>query len=148
MTLDERSGQRKIGSLMSAVTDPIADMLTRIRNGIQARHPRVDMPSSKLKVEVARILKEEGYIRNFKVGDEGKKKVLKVFLKYGTDGTNAIASLDRVSKPGRRVYVGVHEVPRILGGLGVSILTTPRGVLTGKAARKAGVGGEVLCSVS
>ena len=133
---------------MSAVTDPIADMLTRIRNGIQARHPRVDMPSSKLKVEVARILKEEGYISNFKVGDEGKKKVLKVFLKYATDGTNAISSLDRVSKPGRRVYVGAHEVPRILGGLGVSILTTPRGVLTGKAARKAGVGGEVLCSVS
>jgi len=133
---------------MSAVTDPIADMLTRIRNGIQARHPRVDMPSSKLKVEVARILKEEGYISNFKVGDEGKKKVLKVFLKYGTDGVNAISSLDRVSKPGRRVYVGAQEVPRILGGLGVSILTTPRGVLTGKAARKAGVGGEVLCSVS
>ena len=133
---------------MSAVTDPIADMLTRIRNGIQARHPRVDMPSSKLKVEVARILKEEGYISNFKVGEEGKKKVLKVFLKYGTDGTNAISSLDRVSTPGRRVYVGAHEVPRILGGLGVSILTTPRGVLTGKAARKAGVGGEVLCSVS
>jgi small subunit ribosomal protein S8 len=133
---------------MSAVTDPIADMLTRIRNGIQARHPRVDMPSSKLKVELARILKEEGYISNFKVGDDGKKKVLKVFLKYGTDGTNAIASIDRVSKPGRRVYVGAHEVPRILGGLGVSILTTPRGVLTGKAARKAGVGGEVLCSVS
>jgi small subunit ribosomal protein S8 len=133
---------------MSAVTDPIADMLTRIRNGIQARHPRVDMPSSKLKVEVARILKEEGYISNFKVGEEGKKKVLKVFLKYATNGTNAISSLDRVSKPGRRVYVGVHAVPRILGGLGVSILTTPRGVLTGKAARKAGVGGEVLCSVS
>jgi len=133
---------------MSAVTDPIADMLTRIRNGIQARHPRVDMPSSKLKVEVARILKEEGYISNFKVGDEGKKKVLKIFLKYASDGTNAIASIDRVSKPGRRVYVGSHSVPRILGGLGVSILTTPRGVLTGKAARKAGVGGEVLCSVA
>ena len=133
---------------MSAVTDPIADMLTRIRNGIQARHPRVDIPSSKLKVEVARILKEEGYISNFKVGDEGKKKVLKVFLKYATDGTNAIASIDRISKPGRRVYVDSKSVPRILGGLGVSILTTPRGVLTGKAARKAGVGGEVLCSVS
>jgi small subunit ribosomal protein S8 len=133
---------------MSAMTDPIADMLTRIRNGIQARHPRVDMPSSKLKVEVARILKEEGYISNFKVGDEGKKKVLKVFLKFTTEGTSAISSIDRVSKPGRRVYVGAREVPRILGGLGVSILTTPRGVLTGKAARKAGVGGEVLCSVS
>jgi small subunit ribosomal protein S8 len=133
---------------MSAVTDPIADMLTRIRNGIRARHPRVDMPSSKLKIEVARILKEEGYISNFKVGDEGKKKVLKVFLKYGADGASPISSLDRVSKPGRRVYVGAREVPRILGGLGVSILTTPRGVMTGKAARKAGVGGEVLCSVS
>jgi small subunit ribosomal protein S8 len=133
---------------MSAVTDPIADMLTRIRNGIRARHPRVDMPSSKLKIEVARILKEEGYISNFKVGDEGKKKVLKIFLKYGTDGASSITSLERVSKPGRRVYVGAREVPRILGGLGVSILTTPRGVMTGKAARKAGVGGEVLCSVS
>jgi small subunit ribosomal protein S8 len=133
---------------MSAVTDPIADMLTRIRNGIQARHPRVDMPSSKVKAEIARILKEEGYISNFKVGEEGKKKVLKVFLKYGTDGGSAIAHIERVSKPGRRVYVGTTSVPRILGGLGVSILTTPRGVLTGKAARKAGVGGEVLCNVS
>src|ERR1017187_102380 len=131
---------------MSAVTDPIADMLTRVRNGIRARHPRVDMPSSKLKVELARILKEEGYIANFKVGDEGKKKVLKVFLRYGSDGGNAITTIDRISKPGRRVYVGASEVPRILGGLGVSIITTPRGVMTGKAARKARVGGEVLCS--
>ena len=112
---------------MSAVTDPIADMLTRIRNGIQARHPRVDMPSSKLKVEVARILKEEGYISNFKVGDEGKKKVLKVFLKYAGDGTNAIASIDRVSKrwsprlrgsargsahPGRPGSEHPHNAPR------------------------------------
>jgi small subunit ribosomal protein S8 len=133
---------------MSAVTDPIADMLTRVRNGIQARHPRVDMPSSKLKIEIARILKEEGYIANFKVGEEGKKKILKVFLRYGSDGGNAIANIDRISKPGRRVYVGSKEVPRILGGLGVSIVTTPRGVMTGKAARKAGLGGEVLCSVS
>jgi small subunit ribosomal protein S8 len=133
---------------MSAVTDPIADMLTRVRNGIRARHPRVDMPSSKLKVELARILKEEGYIANFKVGEEGKKKILKVFLRYGSDGGNAITTIDRISKPGRRVYVGASEVPRILGGLGVSIITTPRGVMTGKAARKARVGGEVLCSVS
>jgi len=133
---------------MSAVTDPIADMLTRIRNGIRARHPRVDMPSSRLRVEVARILKEEGYISNFKVGEEAKKKVLKVFLKYGSDGVNAISSLERVSRPGRRVYVGAHEVPRVLGGLGVTILTTPRGVMAGKHARQAGVGGEVLCTVS
>ena len=133
---------------MSAVTDPIADMLTRIRNGIHARHPRVDMPASKLKVELARILKEEGYIANFKVGEEGKKRVLKVFLRYGNDGVNAISNLERVSRPGRRVYVGAQDVPRILGGLGVSILTTPHGVMTGKAARQAGVGGEVLCNVS
>src|SRR5579862_1816553 len=126
---------------MSAVTDPIADMLTRVRNGIQARHPRVDMPSSKLKIEIARILKEEGFISNFKVGEEGKKKILKVFLRYGSDGGNAISTIGRISKPGRRVYVGTKEVPRILGGLGVSIITTPRGVMTGKAARKAGLGG-------
>jgi small subunit ribosomal protein S8 len=133
---------------MATVTDPIADMLTRIRNGIQARRQRVDMPASKLKVEVARILKEEGYISNFKVSEEGKKKVLRVTLRYGTDGVSAISTLDRVSKPGRRVYAGAKEIPRILGGLGVNILTTPRGVVTGKQARRLGVGGEVLCSVS
>jgi len=133
---------------MSAVTDPIADMLTRIRNGMRARHARVDMPCAKLKVEVARILKEEGYITNFKIGEEGKKKVLKVFLRYDPAGVSAISTLERVSRPGRRVYVGAREVPKVLGGLGISILTTPRGVMTGKNARKAGVGGEVLCSVS
>jgi small subunit ribosomal protein S8 len=106
------------------------------------------MPSSKLKVEVARILKDEGYISNFKVSEEGKKKVLRVFLRYGTDGESVISTLQRVSRPGRRVYVGASEVPRVMGGMGVSILTTPRGVMTGKRARKAGVGGEVLCSVS
>jgi len=129
-------------------TDPIADMLTRIRNGIGARQLRVDMPSSKLKLELARILKEEGYINNFKLGEEGKKKVLKIFLRYSPEGRSVVTSLDRVSKPGRRVYVGAHEIPKVLGGLGVNILTTPRGVMTGKNARKAGVGGEVLCSVS
>lgn len=133
---------------MSVVSDPIADMLTRIRNGIQARHPRVDMPSSKLKAEVARILKEEGYISNFKVADEGKKKVLKVFLRYGANGESVISVIERVSKPGRRVYVGSGEIPKVLGGLGVNILTTPRGVMTGKTARRQGVGGEVLCSIS
>jgi len=131
-----------------AVTDPIADMLTRIRNGIRARHERVEMPSSKLKVEIARILKDEGYIGNFKVSDEGKKKVLKVTLRYGNDGESVISLLERVSRPGRRVYVERHFVPKVLGGLGVSILTTPKGVMTGKNARKAGQGGEVLCNVS
>jgi small subunit ribosomal protein S8 len=133
---------------MAAVTDPIADMLTRIRNGIRARQARVDLPSSKLKVEVARILKEEGYISNLKVAEEGKKRVLKIFLRYGTDGRSVISNLERVSTPGRRVYVGAREIPKVLGGLGISIMTTPRGVMTGKGARKAGVGGEVLCSVS
>lgn len=133
---------------MSAINDPIADMLTRMRNGIRAKHPRVEMPSSKLKVELARILKDEGYISNFKVTEEGKKKVLKVFLRYGTDGTGVISTLGRSSRPGRRVYVGAREIPKVQGGLGVSILTTSRGVMTGKNARKAGLGGEVLCCVS
>ena len=133
---------------MAAVTDPIADLLTRIRNGIRARHQRVDMPSSRLKVEVARILKDEGYVSNFKVSEEGKKKILRVFLRYGTKGESIISTLERVSRPGRRVYVGAREVPQVLGGLGINILTTPRGVMTGKAARRAGVGGEVLCKVA
>jgi len=131
-----------------AATDPIADMLTRIRNGIHARHERVEMPSSKLKVEIARILKEEGYINNFKVSEEGKKKTLRVMLRYGNDGGSVISTIERISRPGRRVYVERDLVPRILGGLGVSILTTPKGVMTGKSARKAGLGGEVLCNIS
>jgi small subunit ribosomal protein S8 len=131
-----------------AMTDPIADMLTRIRNGIRVRHPRVEMPSSKLKIEVARILKEEGYISNFKVAEEERKKVLRVFLKYDASGKSAISALERISKPGRRVYVGADRIPRVLGGLGATIVTTPQGVMTGKRARKSGVGGEVICSVS
>lgn len=133
---------------MAAVTDSIADMLTRIRNGIQARHLRVDMPSSKLKVEVARVLKDEGYISNFKVNEDGKKKILRIVLRYGADGENVITTIDRVSRPGRRVYAGVREIPKVQGGLGVNILTTPRGVMTGKQARRAAVGGEILCIVS
>ena len=133
---------------MSAITDPIADMLTRIRNGLCAHHQRVDMPSSKLKVEIARILKEEGYIANFKVADEAKKKVLRVFLRYTPEGASVISELERISKPGRRVYVGAGEIPRVMGGMGVNILTTPQGLMTGKAARKAGLGGELLCQIS
>ena len=132
---------------MGVVTDPVADMLTRVRNGIRARHGRVEMPSSKLKVEIARILKDEGYIGNYKVAEEGKKKVLRVNLRYDPEGLSVISALERVSKPGRRVYVGKNEVPRVLGGLGVAILTTPQGVMTGKAARRAGVGGELICNV-
>jgi small subunit ribosomal protein S8 len=132
---------------MGAVSDPVADMLTRIRNGIRARHTRVEMPSSRLKVEIARILKEEGYIGNFKVAEEEKKKVLRIGLRYDAEGISAISVLGRVSKPGRRVYVRKQHIPRVLGGLGVAILTTPRGVMTGKTARQAGVGGEFICQV-
>ena len=132
---------------MGVVTDPVADMLTRVRNGIRARHGRVEMPSSKLKVELARILKDEGYIGNYKVAEEGKKKVLRINLRYDTEGLSVISALERVSRPGRRVYVGKNEVPKVLGGLGVAILTTPQGVMTGKAARRAGVGGEVICNI-
>jgi small subunit ribosomal protein S8 len=105
------------------------------------------MPSSKLKVELARILKDEGYIGNYKVAEEGKKKVLRINLRYDTEGLSVISALERVSKPGRRVYVGKDDVPKVLGGLGVAILTTPQGVMTGKAARRAGVGGELICNV-
>lgn len=132
---------------MSAVSDPVADMLTRIRNGYRARHQRVDMPSSKLKIEIARVLKEEGYISNYKVSEEKKKQNLRVFLRYAPNGCSVITKIGRVSRPGRRVYVGSSEVPKVLGGLGVNILTTPRGVMTGKAARHAKVGGEILCNV-
>ncbi|HZT70267.1 MAG TPA: 30S ribosomal protein S8 [Terriglobia bacterium] len=132
---------------MAAVSDPVADMLTRIRNGIRARHQRVDMPSSKLKVEIARILKEEGYISNYKVSEEKKKQTLRILLRYTPSGSSVISKISRVSKPGRRVYVGSRSIPRVLGGLGVNILTTPRGVMTGKAARRANVGGEILCNV-
>jgi small subunit ribosomal protein S8 len=132
---------------MAALTDPIADMLTRIRNGLQARHARVDMPPSKIKMEVARILKDEGYIANFKVVEEEKKKILRIVLRYTPDGESVISNVTRISRPGRRVYVGSGEIPRVLGGMGINILTTPRGLMTGKSARKAGVGGEVICQV-
>jgi len=105
------------------------------------------MPSSKLKVELARIFKEEGYISNYKVSEEGRKRILRIVLRYDADGESTISSLERVSRPGRRVYVSAHEIPRVLGDLGVNILTTPRGVMSGKSARKAGVGGELLCNV-
>ncbi len=127
--------------------DPIADMLTRIRNATSARHPKVDVPASKLKIEIARILKEEGYILNYKVAEEGARKTIKIYLKYQANNKPVITELERVSRPGCRVFVGCTEVPQVLGGLGVSILTTPRGVMTGRDARKQRVGGEVLCQV-
>ncbi|MGQ9634713.1 MAG: 30S ribosomal protein S8 [Bryobacteraceae bacterium] len=128
-------------------TDPIADMLTRIRNALRARHPKVDVPASRLKLDIARILKEEGYIANYKLAEEGSVRTIKIYLKYAPDKTPVISRIERVSRPGCRVYVGRKEIPRVLGGLGINILTTPRGVMTGRKAHSEGVGGEVLCQV-
>jgi small subunit ribosomal protein S8 len=128
-------------------SDPIADMLTRVRNALKARHQKVDVPASKLKMEIARILKEEGFIMNYKLAEEGPMKSIRIYLKYTPASLPAISRIDRVSRPGCRVYVGSKEIPRVLGGLGINILTTPRGVMTGKTARKEGVGGELLCHV-
>ena len=136
------------------MTDPIADMITRIRNAVVAKHTRVDLPASKLKAEIARILQDEGYIQGFRMVEAAAEKtgqqprpMIRLFLKYGPHGERVISGLERISRPGRRVYLGVEDVPTVLGGLGTSILTTSRGVMTGRAARKAGVGGEVLCNV-
>jgi small subunit ribosomal protein S8 len=129
------------------VTDPIANYLTLIRNALQAKHQKVDIPSSKLLVEMTKLLKEEGYIANFKVTEEGSKSILKIYLKYGPKGERVVSGLQRVSRPGCRVYISTKEIPPVLGGLGINLLSTPKGVLTGAQARKAGVGGEVLCSI-
>ena len=129
------------------LTDPVADFLTRIRNSIRARHQKLDVPASKLKTEIARILKEEGYIANYKPTEEDGKKVLRVYLKYGANNEAAIRDLNRISRPGCRVYVGSGEIKRVQGGLGISIMTTPRGVMTGRQARRERVGGEILCEV-
>jgi small subunit ribosomal protein S8 len=138
------------------MTDPIADMLTRLRNAVIAKHSRVDVPASRLKLEIARILEDEGYIHGFKLVDEktpeaakavAPRRVVRIFLKYGPRGEKVITGVQRISRPGRRVYFRSSDVPQVLGGLGTSILTTSRGVMTGRAAVRAGVGGEVLCNV-
>jgi len=129
-------------------TDPIADFLTRIRNATQAKHQRVDVPASKLKTEIARILKEEGYIATYKLVDENKaRKTLRVFLKYTPDRRSVITGLRRISRPGSRAYVGSTDIKSVVGGLGISILTTPRGLMSGRAARRARLCGELLCEV-
>jgi small subunit ribosomal protein S8 len=129
------------------LSDPIADMLTRVRNAIRARHPKADVPASRLKIEIARILKEEGYIATYKVVEEGVRKTIRIYLKYDAENTPVISAIERVSRPGCRVYVGQTEIPRVLGGMGINILTTPRGVMTGRDAHKEHVGGEILCRV-
>jgi small subunit ribosomal protein S8 len=129
------------------ISDPIADMLTRVRNALKARHPKVDVPASNLKTEIARILKDEGYILNYKIVDDSNHKAIRVYLKYTGSNQPVISNIERVSRPGCRVYVGHKDIPKVLGGLGVNILTTPKGVMTGKAARAQGLGGELLCQI-
>jgi small subunit ribosomal protein S8 len=128
-------------------SDPIADLLTRIRNGSRAEHEKVDVPSSRLKVRVAELLKEEGFIKNFRVLDDDKQGTLRIYLKYGPGNEKVISGLVRVSTPGRRVYVTHDKIPSILGGMGVALVSTSRGVLTDRDARKEHVGGEVLAYV-
>ena len=129
------------------MTDPIADLLTRIRNASRAEHEKVDIPASKLKVRIVELLKNEGFVKNYRVLEDGKQNVLRVYLKYGPGNERIISGLVRVSTPGRRVYVGHTNIPSILAGMGVAVLSTPRGVVTDREARKQKVGGEVLAYV-
>lgn len=129
------------------VTDPVADLLARVRNALAARHEKTDVPSSRFKVEIARILKDEGYIKNFKVLDDRGVGLLRLYLKYDESGNPVIHGLTRSSKPGRRLYAGKDELPEPLGGLGVAIVSTSQGLLSGHDAKKRGVGGEVVCTV-
>lgn len=130
-----------------SVSDPVADFLTSVRNAIRAKHRRVDVPASKLKTELAKVLLRERFINNFKVIEDTKQGVLRIYLKYAADETSVVTDLQRVSRPGRRVYVGKDSLPRVMGGLGISILTTSRGLMTEREAREAGLGGEVICQV-
>jgi small subunit ribosomal protein S8 len=129
------------------MTDPIADMLTRIRNAYAAKHQKVDVPISKIKLEIARILKEEGYINNYKVIGDGARRNIRVYLRYGPRGEQVVSKLERVSKPGCRVYVNSTHIPKVLAGMGVNIISTSRGLMTDKRARREKVGGEILCRV-
>ncbi len=129
------------------MTDPIADFLTRIRNATRAKHSRVEIPASRVKGEIAKILLHQGYVKDVKLVDDSRQGLLRVYLKYDKENTPAIEGLKRVSKPGRRVYVKREEIPRVMGGYGIAVLSTSRGILTGTEARKEGVGGEFLCQI-
>ena len=129
------------------MTDPIADMLTRIRNGNDAKHDSVDIPASNIKNQLAQILLDEGFVKGYDVIDDGKQGIIRVELKYGKHNEKVISGIKKISKPGLRVYVKNDEIPRVLGGLGIAILSTSKGVMTDKNARKEGVGGEVICYV-
>ncbi len=129
------------------MTDPIADLLTRVRNAGNARHPKLDMPASNIKEAIAAVLRDQGYIKNLKVAPDDKQGVLRIYLKYDTDNVPIIHEIKRISTPGRRVYVGKDEIPKVKNGLGCVIISTPKGVMHGEAAREAQVGGEVICTV-
>jgi len=133
---------------MSATSDPIADMLTRVRNSVKAEHLKVDIPSSKMKVSIAKILKDEGFVKNYKIIEDNKQKILRIYLKYSSDNQSAILNLTRISKPGRRVYMQAKDLKPVLNNIGIWILSTPKGVITNKAAKKLNVGGEILCEIS
>jgi small subunit ribosomal protein S8 len=129
------------------MTDPIADMLTRVRNAAAAKHQKVDVPISNIKLEIARILKEEGFINNYKVIGDGPRRNIRIYLRYGPKGEQVLSKVERVSKPGCRVYVGSTNIPKVLGGMGINILSTSNGLMTDRQARRRRVGGEILCRV-
>ena len=129
------------------MTDPIADMLTRIRNAFRASHDLVDIPSSKLKINIAKVLKSEGYIKNFKIISDGRHRHIRIFLKYDEEGNSVIGGLTRVSKPSCRIYEGYEEIPKVLNGYGINVVSTSKGLMADAQARKNRVGGEILCSV-
>ena len=129
------------------MTDPIADMLTRIRNALQSRHAKVDVPKSRLKLEIAKILKDEGYIQNYKMVEDSVQGDIRIFLRRAGGGEDVIEGLERVSKPGCRIYCNKDDIPKVRGGLGINILSTSKGVMTGRQAIESGVGGEILCNI-
>jgi len=133
---------------MSAISDPISDLLARVRNAVTAKLPKVDIPSSAMKVEIVKILKDEGFIKNYKLVEDNKQNVIRVYLRYTEDNKPAIDKLERISKPSRRVYVGVEDLKPINNNLGITILSTPKGVISNKTAKKENVGGELLCLIS
>ena len=129
------------------MTDPIADMLTRMRNAAKASHEAVDIPSSKVKINIAKVLKSEGYIKNFRIVSDGRHRLIRVFLSYDEHGVPVIGGLKRVSKPSCRVYTGSGDIPKILGGYGINIVSTSKGLMTDRQARSTGIGGEIICAV-
>jgi small subunit ribosomal protein S8 len=132
---------------MSATIDPIADMLTRIRNAADAKHPKVDIPSSKIKVAIAKILKDEGFVKNFKIIEDNKQSMLRVYLKYSEDNQSSLAQIKRISSPGRRIYIKAEDLKPVYNNIGIWILSTPKGVMTNKTAKIQNIGGELLCEI-